>query len=93
MALFYRDKTGEGQHVEGAVPTALMLSNAFLIERDLLGVDNREWATAARRWHRAILYRTSDGGWVLLQVAGAADVQAVVPPGRPRGHVRRPALR
>ena len=40
MALYHRDRTGEGQHVEGALlPTALMLSNAFLIERELLGTD------------------------------------------------------
>src|SRR3954466_14333155 len=38
-ALRHRDQTGEGQHVEGALlSTALMISNLYLIERDLLGV-------------------------------------------------------
>ncbi len=71
MALFHRDKTGEGQHVEGALlPTALMLSNAFLIERDLLGVDKPRMGNRGTSVAPCDLYRTSDGGWVLLQVAG-----------------------
>ena len=45
MALYHRDRTGVGQHVEGALlPTALMLSNAFLIERDLLSTDKPRMA-------------------------------------------------
>ena len=45
MALYHRQQTGEGQHVEGALlPTALMMSNAMLIERDLLGVDKPRMA-------------------------------------------------
>ncbi|HEY5841961.1 MAG TPA: CoA transferase [Mycobacterium sp.] len=71
MALFHRDKTGEGQHVEGALlPTALMLSNAFLIERDLLGVDKPRMGNRGTSVAPCDLYRTSDGGWVLLQIAG-----------------------
>ena len=39
-ALYHRQRTGEGQHVEGALlPTALMMTNAMLIERELLDVD------------------------------------------------------
>jgi len=71
MALFHRDRTGEGQHVEGALlPTALMLSNAFLIERDLLGVDKPRMGNRGTSVAPCDLYRTSDGGWVLLQIAG-----------------------
>ena len=71
MALFHRDQTGEGQHVEGALlPTALMLSNAFLIERDLLGVDKPRMGNRGTSVAPCDLYRTSDGGWVLLQIAG-----------------------
>ena len=71
MALFHRDKTGGGQHVEGALlPTALMLSNAFLIERDLLGVDKPRMGNRGTSVAPCDLYRTSDGGWVLLQIAG-----------------------
>lgn len=71
MALYHRDRTGEGQHVEGALlPTAMMLSNAFLIERDLLGVDKPRMGNQGTSVAPCDLYRTSDGGWVLLQVAG-----------------------
>ncbi|WP_199178283.1 CaiB/BaiF CoA transferase family protein [Mycobacterium hubeiense] len=71
MALYHRDRTGEGQHVEGALlPTAMMLSNAFLIERDLLGVDKPRMGNRGTSVAPCDLYRTSDGGWVLLQVAG-----------------------
>jgi len=71
MALYHRDKTGEGQHVEGALlPTALMLSNAFLIERDLLGIDKPRMGNRGTSVAPCDLYRTSDDGWVLLQIAG-----------------------
>ncbi|HEY9264402.1 MAG TPA: CoA transferase [Mycobacterium sp.] len=71
MALYHRDRTGEGQHVEGALlPTAMMLSNAFLIERDLLGTDKPRMANQGTSVAPCDLYRTSDGGWVLLQIAG-----------------------
>ncbi|MGP4057479.1 CaiB/BaiF CoA transferase family protein [Mycobacterium sp. 4D054] len=71
MALFHRDRTGEGQHVEGALlPTALMLSNAFLIERDLLGADKPRMGNQGASVAPCDLYRTRDEGWVLLQIAG-----------------------
>lgn len=72
-ALFHRERTGEGQHVEGALlPTALMLSNAFLIERDLLGVDKPRMVNQGASVAPCDLYRTKDDGWVLLQIAGPA---------------------
>jgi crotonobetainyl-CoA:carnitine CoA-transferase CaiB-like acyl-CoA transferase len=71
MALYHRDRTGEGQHVEGALlPTALMISNAFLIERDLLGFDKPRMGNRGTSVSPCDLYRTKDDGWVLLQVAG-----------------------
>ena len=71
MALFHRDRTGQGQHVEGALlPTALMLSNAFLIERELLQVDKPRMGNKGASVAPCDLYRTSDDQWVLLQVAG-----------------------
>ncbi|MCV7346651.1 CaiB/BaiF CoA transferase family protein [Mycolicibacterium rhodesiae] len=70
MALYHRSQTGEGQHVEGALlPTALMLSNAFLIERELLGVDKPRAANRGTSVAPCDLYEVTDG-WVLLQVAG-----------------------
>lgn len=70
MALFHRSQTGEGQHVEAALlPTALMLSNAFLIERHLLGVDKPRMGNRGASVAPCDLYRVTDG-WVLLQIAG-----------------------
>jgi crotonobetainyl-CoA:carnitine CoA-transferase CaiB-like acyl-CoA transferase len=70
MALYHRATTGQGQHVEGAlVPTALMLSNAFLIERELLGVDKPRMGNQGTSVAPCDLFRVKDG-WVLLQVAG-----------------------
>lgn len=71
MALYHRDRTGEGQHVEGALlPTALMLSNAFLIERELLQTDKPRMGNRGASVAPCDLYRTADDQWVLLQVAG-----------------------
>ncbi|MBI3213053.1 MAG: CoA transferase [Mycobacterium sp.] len=71
MAVLHRERTGVGQHVESALlPTALMLSNAFLIERDLLGVDKPRMGNRGTSVAPCDLYRTKDDGWVLLQIAG-----------------------
>jgi crotonobetainyl-CoA:carnitine CoA-transferase CaiB-like acyl-CoA transferase len=70
MALYHRIQTGEGQHVEAALlPTALMLSNAFLIERHLLGVDKPRMGNRGTSVAPCDLYEVTDG-WVLLQIAG-----------------------
>jgi len=70
MALYHRLQTSEGQHVEAALlPTALMLSNAFLIERHLLGVDKPRMGNRGASVAPCDLYEVTDG-WVLLQVAG-----------------------
>jgi crotonobetainyl-CoA:carnitine CoA-transferase CaiB-like acyl-CoA transferase len=69
-ALYHRERTGEGQHVEGALlPTALMMSNAMLIERDLLGVDKPRMGNRGTSVAPCDLYEVEDG-WVLLQIAG-----------------------
>jgi crotonobetainyl-CoA:carnitine CoA-transferase CaiB-like acyl-CoA transferase len=70
MALFHRRSTGQGQLVEAALlPTALMMTNAMLIEQALLKVNrvaagNRGIAVAP-----CDLFRMKDG-WMLVQVAG-----------------------
>ncbi len=70
MALLHRERTGEGQHVEGALlPTALMMSNAFLIERDLLGTEKPRMGNRGTSVAPCDLFRVEDG-WVLVQVAG-----------------------
>ena len=69
-ALRHRDLTGEGQHVEGALlPTALMISNMFLIERELLGIDRPRLGNRGTAVAPCDLFRVDDG-WVLLQVTG-----------------------
>jgi crotonobetainyl-CoA:carnitine CoA-transferase CaiB-like acyl-CoA transferase len=70
MALFHRHQTGEGQHVEGALlPTALMMSNGLLIERDVLGVERPRIANRGYAVAPCDLYEVADG-WFLLQVVG-----------------------
>lgn len=70
MALFHRNQTGRGQHVEGALlPTSLMMSNAFLIERHLLGVDKPRMGNRGASVAPCDLYEVADG-WVLMQTAG-----------------------
>ena len=69
-ALRHRDLTGEGQHVEGALlPAALMISNMFLIERELLGIDRPRLGNRGTAVAPCDLFRVDDG-WVLLQVTG-----------------------
>jgi crotonobetainyl-CoA:carnitine CoA-transferase CaiB-like acyl-CoA transferase len=70
MALYLRRNTGQGQHVEGALlPTALMMSNAYLIERDLLNIDKPRMGNRGAAVAPCDLYKVKDG-WVLMQVAG-----------------------
>jgi crotonobetainyl-CoA:carnitine CoA-transferase CaiB-like acyl-CoA transferase len=69
-ALLHRERTGEGQRVEAALlPTALMLSNAFLIERELLGVEKPRMGNRGTSVAPCDLFAVTDGH-VLLQVAG-----------------------
>jgi crotonobetainyl-CoA:carnitine CoA-transferase CaiB-like acyl-CoA transferase len=70
VALLHKERTGEGQHVEAALlPTALMMSNAFLIERDLLGVEKPRMGNRGTSVAPCDLFEVADG-WVLVQVAG-----------------------
>jgi crotonobetainyl-CoA:carnitine CoA-transferase CaiB-like acyl-CoA transferase len=70
MALYHRQNTGQGQHVEGALlPTALTMSNAMLIERDLLQVDKPRMGNRGTSVAPCDLFEVKDG-WVLVQVAG-----------------------
>ncbi len=70
MALYHRRNTGVGQLVEAALlPTALMMTNAMLIEQAILrpnrvAIGNRGAAVAP-----CDLFRVKDG-WLLVQVAG-----------------------
>lgn len=48
-ALLHRERTGEGQHVEGTLlRSAVMMANAFIMERDLLGITRPNSRASAR---------------------------------------------
>jgi len=70
MALFHRERTGEGQEVEAALlPTALMMTNGMLIEQALLKEDRGRVGNRGVAVAPCDLFRSKDG-WVLVQVVG-----------------------
>jgi crotonobetainyl-CoA:carnitine CoA-transferase CaiB-like acyl-CoA transferase len=72
-ALYHRERTGEGQKVEGALlSTSLMMSNGMVMEQavikpDRVPIGNRGYAGAP-----SDLYRATDG-YVLVQIVGQAQ--------------------
>jgi crotonobetainyl-CoA:carnitine CoA-transferase CaiB-like acyl-CoA transferase len=72
-ALFHRERTGQGQKVEGALlATALMTSNAIVMEQAVLKLDRVASGNRVYSGAPSDLYRTSDG-WVLVQIVGQAQ--------------------
>lgn len=70
MALYHRQATGQGQHVESALlPTALMMTNGMLIEQAMLQNDRGRIGNRGIAVAPCDLFRMKDG-WVLVQVAG-----------------------
>jgi crotonobetainyl-CoA:carnitine CoA-transferase CaiB-like acyl-CoA transferase len=70
MALFHRRNSGQGQWVEAALlPTALMMTNAMLIEQAILGPNRVAMGNRGVAVAPCDLFRVKDG-WVLVQVAG-----------------------
>lgn len=70
MALFHRNATGFGQEVEAAIlPSALMMSNALLIEQAILQPNRGRTGNKGMAIGPSDLFRVGDG-WVLVQVAG-----------------------
>ncbi|MCP4227076.1 MAG: CoA transferase [Actinomycetia bacterium] len=70
-ALRHRDQTGEGQILEGALlRSALTLSNAMMIEQDLLGVDREASLNRSQTAGPSDVFQTKDG-WVMCSVLGA----------------------
>jgi len=72
-ALMHRDKTGEGQIVEGTLlGTALAFNNALLVEQamirpDRIGTGNRGQIAAP-----SDAFRCKDDQWIIVQVIGQA---------------------
>ena len=70
MALYHKALTGQGQMVEaGLLPTALTMTNAMLIEQDILQTNRTRVANRGIAVAPCDLYRVTDG-WILLQVSG-----------------------
>lgn len=69
-ALMARQRTGEGQMVEGALlKTALMMGNANLIEQAVIERNRQPTGNRGQTSAPSDLYRTADG-WVLCSVIG-----------------------
>lgn len=70
MALFHRKATGEGQEVEAAIlPSALMISNALLIDQAILKPDRGRIGNRGMAIGPCDLFQVADG-WILVQVTG-----------------------
>jgi len=70
LALMAREKTGQGQVVEGALlATALTVTNASLIEQALLNINRVPTGNRGQTSAPVDIFRTKDG-WILAQVVG-----------------------
>jgi crotonobetainyl-CoA:carnitine CoA-transferase CaiB-like acyl-CoA transferase len=70
MALYHKALTGQGQMVEAALlPTALTMTNAMLIEQNVLQTNRTRVGNRGIAVAPCDLYRVTDG-WILLQVTG-----------------------
>ena len=70
LALLHRERTGEGQMVEGALlRTALTFSNSYLIEQAVLASDRVGTGNRSQLTGPADIIRASDG-WLMIQVVG-----------------------
>jgi crotonobetainyl-CoA:carnitine CoA-transferase CaiB-like acyl-CoA transferase len=70
MALYHKKITGQGQLVEAALlPTALTMTNAMLIEQEILHTNRTRVGNRGIAVAPCDLFRAKDG-WVLLQVTG-----------------------
>ena len=69
-ALMHRDKTGEGQIVEGSLlGTALAFNNAALMEEAALGLGRQGTGTRGQYNAPTDTFPTSDG-WITVQIVG-----------------------
>ncbi len=70
VALYHRDRTGEGQIVDGSLlATGVTFMQALLAERSAKGIVREPRGNAAFFTAPADTYRTKDG-WVIVQVIG-----------------------
>jgi crotonobetainyl-CoA:carnitine CoA-transferase CaiB-like acyl-CoA transferase len=70
MALIHREKTGEGQIVDGALlATGVTFMQALLAERSVIGIERESRGNAAFYSAPADTYQTKDG-WIVVQTIG-----------------------
>jgi crotonobetainyl-CoA:carnitine CoA-transferase CaiB-like acyl-CoA transferase len=71
VALYYREKTGEGQVVDGSLlATGITFMQGILAERQVLGIERRQLGNTSFYAAPADAYRTNDG-WIMVSVVGA----------------------
>jgi crotonobetainyl-CoA:carnitine CoA-transferase CaiB-like acyl-CoA transferase len=69
-ALMHRQRTGEGQYVEGTLlATALTCNNASLIEEAVLGIGRVGTGNRGQTGAPADIFKCTDG-WILVRVVG-----------------------
>lgn len=69
MALFHRQKTGQGQEVEAALlPTAMMMTNGLLIDQAIHKGNKGRAGNTGTAVAPCDLFKMKDG-WILVQVA------------------------
>jgi len=72
-ALWARQSTGHGQEVQGSLlGTALTVTSSLLIEQQLLAVERTATGNRGQLSAPADVYRTRDGGFVMVLVIGEA---------------------
>jgi crotonobetainyl-CoA:carnitine CoA-transferase CaiB-like acyl-CoA transferase len=70
IALYHREKTGQGQIVDGALlHTGITFMQALLAERSVIGIKRTQRGNAAFYTAPADTFRTQDG-WIIVQVIG-----------------------
>jgi crotonobetainyl-CoA:carnitine CoA-transferase CaiB-like acyl-CoA transferase len=70
-ALMHRDKTGEGQVVEGTLlGTALAFNNALLVEQAMIQANRVGTGNRGQTAAPSDAFRCRDGEWIICQVVG-----------------------
>lgn len=70
LAILHRERTGEGQLVQGALlHTALMMMSAFLTEQAVVAANRKPSGNRGQTSAPVDIFRTRDG-WILVQVGG-----------------------
>ncbi len=71
VALYHREKTGEGQIVDGSLfATGMTFMQAFLAENYVMGIERERRGNAGMYSGPADCYRTQDG-WIMVQTIGS----------------------